>query len=230
LHTQPAALMFDQLDAPLVVAFLDDLEKHRSLSARSRNLRLTAIHSFFRYAAFEAPSHAAQIQRVLAIPSKRFTRTLVRFLTPPEVEALLAAPDQRTWFGRRDHAFLLTAERVASVECGSEVDTRHRSSCSCDRRPQDEAPWPGHGGRAVARASANGRSSPTPVGRPEPRRRTVPSGYTVAAAKVCPSLKHKRVTAHMLRAAVDLLQVESLHRLGTNPLRQPRSTWRPHWR
>ena len=91
------------------MAFLDDLEKHRGLSARSRNLRLTAIHSFFRYAAFEAPAHAAQIQRVLAIPSKRFTRTQVHFLLVSEVEALLAAPDQGTWFGRRDHAFLLLA-------------------------------------------------------------------------------------------------------------------------
>jgi len=64
---------------------------------------------FFRYAAFELPTHAAQIQRVLAIPSKRFTRTLVRFLTRPEVDALLAAPDSQTWFGRRDHAFILMA-------------------------------------------------------------------------------------------------------------------------
>ena len=79
------------------------------MSVRSRNLRLTALHSFFRYAAFEAPAHSAQIQRVLAIPSKRFTRTLVQFLTRAEVEALLAAPDQRTWSGRRDHAFLLVA-------------------------------------------------------------------------------------------------------------------------
>jgi site-specific recombinase XerD len=71
------------------VAFLDDLEQHR-LSVRSRNLRLTALHSFFRYAALEAPAHSAQIQRVLAIPSKRFTRTLVQFLTRAEVEALLA--------------------------------------------------------------------------------------------------------------------------------------------
>ena len=91
----------------MIVAFLDELEKHQGLSVRSRNLRLTAIHSFFRYAAFEAPAHSAQIQRVLAIPSKRFTRTLVRFLTRPEVDALLAAPDQFTWSGRRDHAFLL---------------------------------------------------------------------------------------------------------------------------
>ena len=71
LHTPPALLTFEAIDATLIVAFLDHLEKHRGLSARSRNLRLTAIHSFFRYAAFEVPDHAAQIQRVLAIPGKR---------------------------------------------------------------------------------------------------------------------------------------------------------------
>jgi site-specific recombinase XerD len=104
----PSRLTFEEIDAPLIVAFLDALEKH-GVSVRSRNLRLTALHSFFRYAAFEAPAHSAQIQRVLAIPSKRFTRTLVPFLTRAEVEALLAAPNQHTWFGRRDHAFLLVA-------------------------------------------------------------------------------------------------------------------------
>ena len=109
LHQPPSRLNVEQIDAPLIVAFLDELEKHRGLSVRSRNLRLTAIHSFFRYAAFELPTHAAQIQRVLAIPSKRFTRTLVSFLTRPEVDALLAAPDRSTWSGRRDHAFILTA-------------------------------------------------------------------------------------------------------------------------
>jgi len=80
LHTPPARLTFDAIDAPLVVAFLDQLEKTRGLSARSRNLRLTAVHSFFQYAAFEAPTHAAQIQRVLAIPGKRWTRPVVRSL------------------------------------------------------------------------------------------------------------------------------------------------------
>src|SRR5256712_6180891 len=112
LHTPPSRLTFEAIDAPLIVAFLDHLEKQRGLSTRSRNLRLTALHSFFRYAAFEAPAHAAQIQRVLAIPSKRFTRTQVHFLTRPEVEALLAAPDLRTWFGRRDQAFLLVAAQT----------------------------------------------------------------------------------------------------------------------
>jgi site-specific recombinase XerD len=109
LHKPPSALAFEEIDAPLIVAFLDYLEKQRGLSVRSRNLRLTAIHSFFRYIAFELPTHSAQIQRVLAIPSKRFTRKLVRSLTRAEVDALLAAPDQRTWFGRRDHAFILMA-------------------------------------------------------------------------------------------------------------------------
>src|SRR6202007_3160290 len=108
LQKLPSRLNFEEIDAPLFVAFLDNLEKH-GLSIRSRNLRLTALHSFFRFAAFEAPTHSAQIQRVLAIPSKRFTRTLVQFLTRAEVDALLAAPDQSTWSGRRDHAFILLA-------------------------------------------------------------------------------------------------------------------------
>jgi integrase len=79
------------------------------VTARTRNLRLAAIHSFFRYVAFEAPARTAQIQRVLAIPAKRFTRALVPFLSRQEVDALLAAPDQRTWSGRRDHAIILLA-------------------------------------------------------------------------------------------------------------------------
>ena len=95
-------LAFEQIDAPLIVAFLDDLERH-GLSIRSRNLRLTAFHSFFRYAAFELPTHAAQIQRVLAIPSQRFTRTLVPFLTRAGSADLV---------GRRDHALLLVAVQI----------------------------------------------------------------------------------------------------------------------
>ncbi len=109
LHQSPSNLSIEKIDAPLIIAFLDELENQRGLSARSLNLRLTAIHSFFRYLALELPDHSAQIQRVLAIPSKRFTRTVVNFLTRPEVEALLAAPHGNTWSGRRDQAFILTA-------------------------------------------------------------------------------------------------------------------------
>jgi site-specific recombinase XerD len=93
----------------LFAAFLDYLEKSRGIAVRSRNLRLTAIRSFFHYAAYEEPSRAAQIQRVLAIPGKRHTRSLVHFLSRLEIDALLAAPEQKTWFGRRDHALLLVA-------------------------------------------------------------------------------------------------------------------------
>jgi hypothetical protein len=95
LHRAPSVLAFGDIDATLVADFLDELEKVRNVTARTRNLRLTAIHSFFRYVAFEAPEHAAQIQRVLAIPAKRFTRALVPFLSRQEVDALIAAPDQR---------------------------------------------------------------------------------------------------------------------------------------
>src|SRR5208282_2945789 len=79
LRKEPSGLVFQEIDAPLITAFLDHLERHQGLSTRSRNLRLTALRSFFRFAAFEAPTHSAQIQRVLAIPGKRFTRTLVQF-------------------------------------------------------------------------------------------------------------------------------------------------------
>ncbi len=89
LHKPPSRLNFEDIDAPLIASFLDELERHQGVSIRTRNLRLAAIHSFFRYAAFEAPANSAQIQRVLAIPSKRFTRTLIHFLTPPEVEPCL---------------------------------------------------------------------------------------------------------------------------------------------
>ena len=122
LHKPPSRLNFEEIEAPLIVAFLDDLEKNHGLSVRSRNLRLTALHSFFRYAAFEAPAHSAQIQRVLAIPSKRFTRTLVQFLTRAEVDALLAAPGSThlVWparsrlspGGRTDGAALIRDDRA----------------------------------------------------------------------------------------------------------------------
>ena len=129
LHKPPSRLNFEDIDAPLIVAFLDELEKHQGVSVRTRNLRLAAIHSFFHYAALETPAHSAQIQRVLAIPSKRFTRTLVHFLTRPEVDALLAAPDQGTWSGRRDHAF----------HAGRRTD---RSSPVRDDRAQTRGPDP----------------------------------------------------------------------------------------
>jgi site-specific recombinase XerD len=224
LHRQPSALEFADINAPLVAAFLDHLEKYTGLSVRSRNLRLTAIHSFFRYVAFELPTHSAQIQRVLSIPSKRFTRTLVRFLSRSEVDALLGAPDRRTWFGRRDHAFILMA-----VQTGlrlSEMTTVKREDVTL-------------GAGAHVRVIGKGRKERcTPLAKPtvsvlsawmrEPQRGSdgllfpnakgnrlsvhgvqyLLSKHAATAAKMCPSLKEKRVTVHVLRhtMAMDLLQ------------------------
>jgi site-specific recombinase XerD len=105
----PSALDIADLDAPLVAAFLDHLEADRHNTVRTRNWRLAAIHSLFGYAALHHPERAAVIQRVLAIPAKRHERTLLTWLTAPEVDALLAAPDRGTWTGRRDHAMLVLA-------------------------------------------------------------------------------------------------------------------------
>ena len=224
LHKPPSRLNFEEIEAPLIVAFLDDLEKNHGVSVRSRNLRLTALHSFYRYAAFEAPAHSAQIQRVLAIPSKRFARTLVQFLTREEVDALLAAPDQRTWSGRRDHAFILVA-----------VQTGLRLSEMTALTREDLVIGTG----AHVRVIGKGRKERcTPIARStlavmkawlrESQRGDgnvlFPSAkgerlsvhgvqyllnkHRITACEVCPSLKHKRVTVHRLRhtMAMDLLQ------------------------
>src|SRR5262249_56137580 len=97
------------LDAPLIGDFLDHLERQRGNSPRTRNARLAAIHSLFRYAALRHPEDAETIARVLAIPPKRHNKALVTWLTEPELAALLAAPNRATWAGRRDHALLLLA-------------------------------------------------------------------------------------------------------------------------
>jgi len=109
LAKEPSSFGLADLDAPLIGAFLDHLEKARDNKARTRNVRLAAIHSFFRYAALHEPGHAGSIQRVLAMPSKRYDRKLVGFLSRPEMDAILAAPDRTSWAGRRDFILLLVA-------------------------------------------------------------------------------------------------------------------------
>jgi integrase/recombinase XerD len=107
--TAPSRLAITDLDAATIGAFLQHLEQERGNTARTRNIRLAAIHSFFHYCALRHPEHAALIQRVLAIPPKRAEKRTVMFLTPVETQALLDAPNRSTWAGRRDHALLLTA-------------------------------------------------------------------------------------------------------------------------
>jgi len=224
LHKAPSTLALEDIDAPLVAAFLDELETVRGITARTRNLRLTAVHSFFRFAAYEAPTHAAQIARVLAIPAKKFTRALVPFLSRPEVDALLAAPDQRTWSGRRDHALILLAVQTGlrlseltglrsgdvTVGIGSHVRVvgkGRKERCT----PMSKASC------LVMRAWLKEplRSSGQPVF-PNARGASLSShgvhyllAKHVAMARTnCPSLTGKRVSPHVLRhtTAMDLLQ------------------------
>lgn len=224
LHKPPARLAFDEIDAPLIVAFLDDLEKRRGVTARSRNLRLTAVRSFFHYAAYEMPTCSAQIQRVLAIPNKRFTRALVHFLTRPEVDALLAAPDQRTWFGRRDHAFILLA-----VQTGlrlSEMTGLERDDVTLGTGSHVRVVGKGRKERCTPLSKLTSavlkawlREPPKAAGQPLfPNAKGgrlsahgvhyILTKHAATAAKACPSLQQKRVTPHVLRhtTAMDLLQ------------------------
>jgi site-specific recombinase XerD len=224
LHQLPSRLHVEQIDAPLIVAFLDDLENQRGVSVRSRNLRLTAIHAFFRSAAFERPSRAAQIQRVLAIPSKRFTRTLVRCLSRPEVDALLAAPDRRTWSGRRDYAFILTA-----VQTGlrlSEITGLTRGDLVLDAGAHVRVIGKGRKERCIPLAKATRAVLQTWVQEPPRGNADVvfPSArgqrlsvhgvqyllnkHRLVAGKVCGTLLDQRITVHCLRhtMAMELLQ------------------------
>ncbi len=151
----PSTLDWDDLDAPVIAAFLDHLERDRHNSARTRNARLTAIRSLFTYAALRHPEHAATIQQVLAIPPKRFDKATVAFLTATEVDALLAAPDRASWEGRRDHALLLLA-----VQTGLRVSelTGSTAGTSPSRPARTSA--------ATARAAS---SAPSPSPKPPPQ-------------------------------------------------------------
>jgi integrase len=126
--------------------FTERLMNQRNVSSHTiacyrdtRNLRLTAIRSFFRYVSFQEPTEAARIQRILVIPNKRQPRRLIGFLTYPEVEALLAAPDQRTWCGRRDHTFLLLTVQTG-LRLSSKIQPLSQSVRTSVQFPIAEAP------------------------------------------------------------------------------------------
>ena len=224
LNKPPSRLDFEEIDAPLVAAFLEDLEKSRSITPRSRNLRLTAIRSFFRYVSYEEPSCANQIQRVLAIASKRYTRPLVHFLERSEIDALLATPDQTTWLGRRDHAFLLVA-----VQTGlrlSELTSLRRSDVTLGSGAHVCCVGKGRKERCTPLAKTTVTVLRAWLEEP-PRQNTdmlFPSvhgrrlsadgvedlleRHVTVASKIWPSLQKKRITPHVLRhtAAMELLQ------------------------
>lgn len=220
----PSDLDIDDLQAPLIGTFLDHLEHERGNTVRTRNARLAAIRSLFRYAALRHPEHAATIQRVLAIPTKRHDQALVTFLTDPQLAALLAAPDQSTWIGCRDHALMLLAAQTGlraseliDLTCGDlRLGAGAHVSCLGKGRKQRITPLTKQTVtvmRAWTRERDGQPDDPlfaTSTGRPLTRdaleRRL--TKHAATAVKACPSLAAKTITPHVLRhtAAMRLLQ------------------------
>ena len=219
----PSRLDVADLDAPLIAAFLDHLEHDRANSTRTRNARLAAIHSLFRFAALRHPEHAADIQRVLAIPSKRADRALVTYLTEPELDALLASPDRTTWTGRRDHALImlaaqsgLQASELTALTC-ADVHLGAGAHVSCHGKGRKDRITPLTAGTvAVLRVwtaeRAGGPTDPLfPTHRGQPlsldalERRV--AHHAQPATRTCPTLTTKKITPHVLRhtAAMRLL-------------------------
>lgn len=221
---QPSKLDICEIDAPLVAAFLDHLEHERGNQARTRNNRLAAIHSLFSYAALRHPDHAATIQRVLAIPAKRCDRNMLTWLTEAEVEALLAAPDQSTWTGRRDHAMLALAAQTGlriSEITGLTIADIHLSAgayvhCLGKGRKERATPLTPHTVtvlRAWLRERGGADTDPllptrtgTRLSRDAIEHRL--ARHVETARTTCPSLRSKHVGMHTLRhsAAMRLLQ------------------------
>lgn len=224
LKKTPSTLAVVDLDAPFLGAFLDHMEKERGISARSRNVRLAAIRSFFKYAAYQAPEHEALIQRVLAMPSKRFNRVPIKFLDRREIDALLAAPDQRSWSGRRDRILLLVAvqtglrvSELVGLRCNDVVlGAGAHVRCLGKGRKERCTPLRKETVAVLMAWLKEQKAQPTdplfPNARGGPLSRDGVE-YLIAkhlklAGKQCPSLKAKRVSPHVLRhsAAMDLLQ------------------------
>lgn len=212
---QPCELDIADLDAPLVAAFLEHLERERANSVATRNNRLAAIHSLFTYAALRHPEHAASIQRVLAIPAKRHQRNLVTYLSDEEVDALLAACDRRHWIGRRDHAMLVLAIqsglrvseliglRVGDLALGTGAHVHTLGKGRKERRtplvPATVAVLRGWIGER--RGDPDDPLFPTSTGRALSRDAVEHriAHYVAKAERSCPSLRAKHVTAHTLR-------------------------------
>jgi integrase/recombinase XerD len=221
----PSRLDIADLDVRLISAFLDHLEHERGNSPNTRNLRLAAIRSLFHYAAFKHPEHAALIERVLALPAKRFDRALITYLTMEQVNALLAAPDRTTWTGRRDHALLLTAiqtglrvSELTGLRC---QDIRNDATvaylhCIGKNRKERVVPLIPRTLKTLAVWLKERQGMPQ-----DPLFPTIRGGrlsrdaveslinkHTRTAAERCPTLRSKRITAHVLRhtTAMTLLQ------------------------
>jgi len=211
----PSALDLADLDAPLIGGFLDHLEHERGNSVRTRNARLAAIHSLFRFAALAHPEHAASIARVLAIPPKRCDHALISYLTEPEIDALLASCDPATWTGRRDHALLLlavqTGLRISELTGLTRADVHLGAGAhvACHGKGRKDRITPLTSATVTVLRDWLAEHHADPGAPLFPTRRGTPlsrdaiehrlAHYTELAADRCPSLHGKTVTAHVLR-------------------------------
>lgn len=220
----PSQLDVGDLDATLVGAFLTHLEQDRGNSVATRNARLSAIRSLFRYAALQHPEHAELIQRVLAIPAKRYQQTIVCFLASQEIDALLAAPDRTSWIGRRDHALLLVAvqtglrvSELTGLVCGDlHLGVGAHVRCHGKGRKDRTTPLTSQTADVVRvwlQERAGDPSEPlfpsrrgSPLSSDAVERLT--AKHAAAAQARCSSMASKHVTPHVLRhtAAMQLLQ------------------------
>ena len=220
----PSKLCVEDLNAPFIGLFLDHLESARQNSARTRNARLGAIHSFFHYVALEEPALALHCQRILAVPNKRHERRPIEFLNREEIDALLAVPNPSTWLGRRDRTLLLvgvqTGLRVSELiglNCQDVMlGTGAHVRCLGKGRKQRCTPLRPETARAVDAWLRERHGLPDDPVFPNIRggrlsrdaiERLI-TKYTHRAEPTCPSLKRKNVSPHVLRhaTAMDLLQ------------------------
>jgi integrase/recombinase XerD len=223
LGVEPSKLGLGQLDAPLVGAFLDHLERDRGCGAWTRNTRLAAIRTFYRYCMLRHPEHAATIERVLQIGPKRHERALVTYLTEPELDSLIDAPDRSSWTGRRDHAIIvllaetgLRASELTGLRCGDiHLGTGAHVTTTGKGRKQRITPLTKEtaGVLRVWLAERGGSPDaplfPTSTGRLLTRKALARriAKHANGAAQGCQSLTAKTITPHVLRhtAAMRLL-------------------------
>lgn len=221
----PSKLDLHDLDAPTIGAFLQHLETTRENGVRTRNARLSAVHSFFAFAAMRHPEHAELIQRVLHIPEKRFDTALVSYLTRREIDALLASPNRSTWTGQRDHMLLLlalqTGLRVSELAglCRRDVDLGAGANVRCQGKGRKERCTPLTKSvvavvRVWMRTQDGHPDSPLLPSRGRDGHLTrgaiwrLVAKHAAIACHSCPTLAGKHVTPHVLRhtAAMTLMQ------------------------
>lgn len=224
LKKEPSKLTLDDINATLIRAFLKDLEVQRKVSARTRNQRLAALHSCFRFASIYYPQYSEMIQQILAIPHKKYHQASIDYLTKYEVDTLLRVPDRTIWSGRRDYTLLLVDIRTGLRV--SELTGLHKSDvtlgtgayihCFGKGRKERSTPITKNTAKVIQQWLGNTKGKEDELVFTNARGGHLSSDgvqyildkHIKIACQLCPSLNKKRVTPHVLRhtAAMQLLQ------------------------